>query len=210
MQILEREAIVQRALAPEPGLHTVPPSVIRAREAHDQLAPGVEPRQPRGGHDGFGAAHVKRHLVEPRDGLEARDVLRDDRMEWTEHEPEVLGALEAARHPLLVARRAGHVDPVRAAHVERPVPVEMLQPRAVGRGDDGREVEMLLHEPGKRKRHPIRVGEAQIGKALSQPLAPGGRLGIPSAEEGGQPLDPLPPARDQALAGAVSLEELSV
>ncbi len=160
IHILQGQAVVHGSLAAEPRLHAVPPAVIGARETDDQLAPGVEARQSRRGHDGLGAAHVKRHLVEPRDRLEPGDVLRDDRMQRAEHEPEILGALETACHPFLVACGAGHVDTVGAAHVERPVTVQMLEPRAVGGGDDGGEVEVLVHEARERKRHPVRVGEA--------------------------------------------------
>ena len=152
VQILEREAIVQRALAPEPGLHTVPPSVIRAREAHDQLAPGVEPRQPRRGHDGFGAAHVKRDLVEPRDGLEPCDVLRDDRMD----------AQRGAR----AHRRPSERSFGRDVHRVRTTPAPHGAQRAAGRKTDPEALVARKPHPAHQQRPRLSPSSRRIDRRL--------------------------------------------
>ncbi len=162
MEILEGEAVVEIPLAPEAGLHAVPPAVIGPGEGDDELPARVEARQPYGGHDRLGAAHVKGHLFELRDGSQERDVLGHHRMERPQHRAEVLDALQAPGHPLLVPIEAGHVDPVRAAHVERPAPVEIPQPGPVGRRHHRAQVEVLSHEAREGKGDAIGVGEAEV------------------------------------------------
>ena len=193
---------------PRPGLHAVPPAVIGAREADDELPARVEPRQPHGRHDRLGAAHVEGDLVQLRDRPEQRDVLGDDRVERPQHRTEIPHALQAPGHPVLVAPEAGDVDPVRAAHVERPVPVEVGRSRAVGRRDHGARIEVLPHEPREGKGHAVGVGEAQVREALAERASPGARLRVVRAEELGQPLDPQPAPPDPGLPGAVRPEEV--
>ena len=127
IEVLEGEAVVEGPLAAETRLHPVPPAVIGAGEAHDELAAGVEARQPYRGHHRLGAAHVEGHLVEARDTPEQRDVLRGDRVQRAQDRTEVAHPLEAPGHPFLVAAEPGHVHAVGAAHVEGRVPVEGLK-----------------------------------------------------------------------------------
>src|SRR5271166_2224592 len=66
MKVLESQAVAQRALAAQARLHTVPPSVISAGEAHDQLPARVESREADRGHHSFSAAHMKGYFVQFR------------------------------------------------------------------------------------------------------------------------------------------------
>ena len=131
---------------------------------------------------------------------------------WSEPrtQPEIAHALEPAGHPLLVAGHAGHVDAVRAADVERPPAVQILQPRAVGGGRHRAQIEALTHERRERGRHPVGVGEAEIGKALANRVAPGPGPRALFTQERGEPLDPLAPTRDPPLGRPVGAEELRV
>ena len=126
MEVLERETVVEVALATQSGLHAVPPSVVGPRKTHDELPAGIEAGQAHRRHDRFGSAHVKRDLVEARHRFELGRVLGDDRVKRPQHRAKRLHALQALGHPLLVARKAGDVDAVRPADIERPVPIEIL------------------------------------------------------------------------------------
>jgi hypothetical protein len=101
------------------------------------LRPVVEPGQPRRRHHGLGAAHVKRHLVEPGDRLEVRDVLGDDGMERPEH------LLEALHHTRPV--HGFHRRPRPAPHGWHPLG-HPGQRR--GRGDEAAAVAGRHQEPG--------------------------------------------------------------
>jgi hypothetical protein len=83
-------------------------------------------------------------------------------MQRPQHGAEVLDALDTPADPLLAAADAGDVHAVRPADVDRPVPVEVTERRAVGRGHHGAQVEPLAHDASERGRHPDRVGEPEI------------------------------------------------
>ncbi len=112
----------------------------------------------------------------------------------SQHGAERLDALQALRHPLLVAREPGHVEPVRAAHVERPLPVEVAEPGPLRLGHDRAQVESLPHDARERKRHPVGVGEAQVGEAVADRVAPCPRARVLRLEQPRQPIDARPSA----------------
>ena len=69
-------------------LHTVPPTVVGATEAHDVRLAGVVARESHGLHHRLGAGHVEGHLVLLRDALQASDVVGDDGVIRPENRPE--------------------------------------------------------------------------------------------------------------------------
>ena len=111
VHVLQGEAVADGTLAAGPRLHAVPPAVVGAGERHNEFAAGVEARQPHRGHDGFGAAHVERHFVEPGNRLEQRDVVGHQWVQRPENRSDVLHPFQALPHPFLVTLEAGHVDP---------------------------------------------------------------------------------------------------
>src|SRR5262249_4164869 len=125
--VLQCQTIVEWPLAPESALHAVPPAVISAGETDNELSPGIEARHPHGSHHRFGSAHVKRNFVHMRDFFEDRNVVGNHRMKRTQHRPEILYAFPAFVNPLFIAIEACDIDAIRAAHVDRPVTVEILQ-----------------------------------------------------------------------------------
>src|SRR5262249_61308752 len=129
-----------------------------------------------------------------------RDVLRGERMKRAEARAELRAQLESPRHPLLVAREPGDVEPVRPADVERPLPVQVAQPWTARLGDDRAEVEARSHESRERKGHADRVGEAQVGEAAADPVAPRSRAWRPCLERLAQPVDAGLPALHPAAA----------
>src|SRR2546428_3485985 len=64
MEVLERETVVEVALATQSGLHAVPPSVVGPRKTHDELPAGIEAGQAHRRHDPLGSPHVKPDPVE--------------------------------------------------------------------------------------------------------------------------------------------------
>ena len=95
---------------------------------------------------------------------------------------EVLHAVPALLNPVLVPIESGDVEAVQTAHVETPAAIEIAQTRPLRRGHDRRQVESLPHLRREGKRDAVRVGEAQIGEALSNAVAPLGRSRVPGAE----------------------------
>ena len=184
-----------------------PPPVIRPGKADDELAARVETRQAHRRHDGLGAAHVKRDVLEMRDALERGDVVGDDGMQRAEDRSQVADACPSFRDPVLVAIEAGHVEPVRPAHVEAPVAVEIAQARPVRRGDDTGEIELLPHLPRKRKRHAVGVGESQVGEAVANPRAPRERFIAALAADGAETFEAGPANRHRRGARAIRGEE---
>jgi hypothetical protein len=210
MEILERQAVLDTALAAKTGLHAVPPAVIRPREADDQLAARVEAGQPDRRHDRLGAAHVERHLVEPGDLTQARDVVGDDGVQRSQHGPQLAYPLEPLRHPVLVPLDARDVDPIPAADIERPVTVQVPETRALRRRDHRRQVEMLAHKRRERIGHPRRIGEAQVGKPLAVRVAPRGAPRILCSELLCQGIEPISPALHPLVGSAIGAEEVDI
>jgi len=131
IQIFQRETVIQTAFAPETRHDTVPPSVIRAREADDQPPPCVEAHQPHCRHHRFGAAHMEGHFVQPRYRPEHPDVVRDDRMHRSEDRTECLHTIPSALDPVFVALESRDIDAVGTADVQAPLAVEIAQSRPV-------------------------------------------------------------------------------
>ena len=123
--------------------------MVGAAEAHQVRAARVVARQPHGLHDGLGAGHVERHLVQARDRAQPRDVVGDDRVVGPEHRAEVarpapLPCVDA----LLVEVVAEHVDAVGAGQVEKPVAVEVGDRDAVGGAQEGAAGQVLRGRGG--------------------------------------------------------------
>src|ERR1700722_5229693 len=122
MKVLESQTVSNRPLATESRLHAVPPAVIGASEAYNQLPAGVESRQPDRGHHRFGAAHMKRHFVQFRNGFQKVDVFCNHRMQGAQNRAKVLNSFPALFHPFLVKVEPGDVESVRTADIEVPIP----------------------------------------------------------------------------------------
>ena len=134
-------------------------------------------------------------------------VFGHQRVEGAEHRPEVAHSLQALRHPVLVAIKAGHVQTIGTAHVEGPMPIEVEKSRPVRLRHHRAQVEVLPHEPHEGKRHSVGVGETQIGEAVADGVAPRPRPAILGPEEFGQSGHPLPAALDPRLTGPVGAKE---
>ena len=174
--VLERQHVGDFPLVPGAGLHAVPPAVVRAREAHHQLAALVERREPHRAHDRLRAGHVERNLVQLGDGFDHREVLAHDWVQRAEHRPEVFRRLPALLHPALVVVVAAHVHAVRPGDVQRLVAVQVHDAGALGRGGQRSDVEPLAHQLLKRKRHAVGVREPQIADTVQERLRGSQRL----------------------------------
>src|SRR5262245_31975961 len=96
-------------------------------------------------------------------------------MQWTEHGTHVPYAFPTVLDPFFVLIEAGYVHPVRAAHVDGPVAIEVLKFRTVRGRDDRAEIELLPDHAREGKRHPIGVGEAEIRETFTNGVSPGDR-----------------------------------
>src|SRR5271163_5203010 len=69
MKVLEREAVGDGSLTSQAGLYAIPPAVVSARKADNQLPARIESRQAYCGHHGLSTAHMKRYFVQFRNGF---------------------------------------------------------------------------------------------------------------------------------------------
>src|SRR5262245_31980426 len=100
--------------------------MIGSRKTYYPLPAGIKTRQAHGGHDGFGATHMKGHLVHLRYGFEPGNIVSHQRVERTEHWTEIFDALQPLVHPLLVVLKSRHIDAVRATHIQAPMAIEVV------------------------------------------------------------------------------------
>ncbi len=207
MEILQRETVTNVPFTAEAGLHAVPPAVIRPGKTHDQFATSVESGEPDRSHDGFGTAHVKGDFVQFGDGLELCDVVGDDRVQGPQHGPQIFHALPALLHPFLIAIIARDIDTVGAGNIQRPMSVDVKQLRSFGCGDDGAEIEFLLHQAGERKGHPSGISKPQIRESAADLMAPHTGLRIAFLKIFGQTIQRALTLRCRIVVGAVGFKK---
>ena len=147
-------------------LHIAPPTVIGAAEPHQMRAPRVITRQAHRLHDGLGAGHVERDLVEAGDLRQALDVVGQHGMEGAEHGAEILHAAGAVLHARLVEIVAEHVDAVRARQIVEGIAVEIGERDAGRRLQERSGAQVLAHDPAELERHPVGGRELQVGEAI--------------------------------------------
>src|SRR5262245_43377951 len=146
--------------------------MVSARKAHDQFPPGIETRHAHGGHDRFGAAHVKGDFVQLRHTFEHANVLRHYWMERTEHGHEIFDKIPALFDPSFIVVEAGHVDAIGATDIKRQLPIESSQLRTLRCRDHRTKIELFAHYTHERKRHAVGIGEAKVGKAFADCIGP--------------------------------------
>ncbi len=83
-----------------------------------------------------------------------------------EHRAELAHALDGARDRPLVEIVAQDVDAVGAGQIVEPIAVEVREHDARGRLHERRRFEVPAHDAAVLERHPIGVGELQIGDAV--------------------------------------------
>mmetsp|Transcript_21231 Transcript_21231/g.52440 ORF Transcript_21231/g.52440 Transcript_21231/m.52440 type:complete len:216 (+) Transcript_21231:1558-2205(+) len=83
--VLEAQDVGVLALVAGAGLDTIPPAVIGTSEAHDEFAAFVEGGEAHSTHDGFGARHVERHLIQLGHCLDHCEIFAHDWMQGSEH-----------------------------------------------------------------------------------------------------------------------------
>ena len=205
--VLQRIGVARRQRIADARLHVAPPAVIGAAEAHQVRAAGVIAREPHRLHDRLGARHVERHFVEAGDLLQAPDVVGDHRMIRAEHRTEVADPLMAALHAGLVEIVAEQIDAVRAGEVVERVAVEVGDRHAAGRLQERAERQVLAHDAAVLERHPIGVGELQIGNAVGHRRGGFERLRKVLLEMRRQPHEAGPALRGDRLGRIVGAEE---
>ena len=134
-------SLARRHRIADARLNVAPPAVIGTAEPDQMGAARVIARQAHRLHHRFGARHVERHFVEPRDLAQALDVVSNHRMIGAEHRPEIADALRAALDAFLIEIVPEEVDTIGACQVVEAVAVE------IGKGHAGRR----LHERGGRQ-----------------------------------------------------------
>jgi hypothetical protein len=164
----QRIGLVRRDRVADAGLHVAPPAVIGAGEANQAFAAGVIAGEAHRLHHGFGAGHVERDLVEPGNLAQPPHIIRDHGMIGAEHRAQRMGALFCRGDALPVKIIAEDVDAVGAGQVVEHIAID------IGDGDAGRGLhkgtgrKMLPHQPAVLERHPVGLGELQVGDALGR------------------------------------------
>ena len=164
----KRIGFVRRRRIADAGLHVAPPAVIGAAKAHQMRSAGMIARQPHRLHDGFGARHMKRYLVEPGNFLEEFDVLDDQRMVGAEHRAKLAHPRRAALDGFLVKIVTENVDAVGAAQIVAAIAVQIGDRHAARRLHEGGGRQVRAHHAAILERHPIGIGELQIGNGLAR------------------------------------------
>ena len=196
-QVGERQRAVGRGRVADTGLNLAPPAVIRAREPHDPLPPGVVAREPHGLHHRLGSRHMERHLVEPGQRGDATRIVRDDRVIGTEHRPQLGRDRRPFRDRLFVELIPEQVDAVGAGQVDEPVAVEVDHLGPLRALQERARAELAPHLGAELERHPVRAGELQVGKERPRRHRRRQRARETLGVERGQPLEPrAAPGRD--------------
>ena len=204
----ERIGLVRRHRIADAGLHVAPPAVIGAGKTNQMRASGVIARQPHRLHHGFGAGHVERDLVEAGNLAETFDVVGDDGMVGTEHGPERMRALFQLRDAVLVEIVSEDVDAVGAGEVVGDVAVDIGHGDAGRRGHKGAGRKMFAHQPRVLERHPVGLGEFQVGnprRRLRRHLA---ALGVTVLIDAGEPEEAVLALHGDVSRRAVGAKEL--
>ncbi len=152
--------------------------MIGPGETNEMRAACVIARKPHRLHHRFGAGHMERDLVLARDLAQSPDIVGNHRVVGAEHRAERMGAPLGTGNAILVEVVAEYIDAIRAGQIVQHVAVE------IGDGNPGRRLhkstgaEMLADQPAVLKRHPIGLGELQVGDAaceLQRHLPAGGK-----------------------------------
>ncbi len=205
--VLECVGLVCRQWVADTRLHVAPPAMIGAAEAHQVGPAGVVARQPHGLHHRLGARHMERHFVESGKLFQTLHVVGDDRMIRAEHRAKLADALDGASYRLLVEVVAEDIDPVGAGQVVELIAVEIREHDARGRLHERCGFEVLAHDAAILERHPIGVGELQIGDAIGRLGGAADRFGKARVIERRQPLEAGAAAPRDLLRRIVGTEE---
>src|SRR5262245_3710050 len=114
-------------------------------------------------HHGFGAGHMERNLVQPGNLGQTFDVVHDDRVIRAKHGTKLSNAGKTALHRPFVAVMAKEIDAIRPAEIVEPVAVEIDKHHALGRSNEGADLEMLAHQAAVLERHAVGLSELNIG-----------------------------------------------
>ena len=181
--------------------------MIGAGEADEPAPPRVVAREAHRLHHGLGAGHVERHLVEAGDRADARDVVGDDRVIGAEDGAEIADRLGAAREAILVEVDPEQVHPVGAGKVVEAIAVEVGDGDALGGREERAGAEMAPDVAAELKRHPVAVGELEVGHALPHLRRETSRPREPLPVKAREAHEPGLAARGHLLGGIVRAED---
>ena len=188
-------------------LHVAPPAMIGAAEPHQMRTAGVVTRQPHRLHHGFGARHVEGDFVEAGNLLQELHVLGDHGMIEAEHRSKRAHLRGATLDRLLVEIVAEDIDAIGTAQVVEAVAVEIGHGDAVARLQERSRRQARPHIAAVLERHPVGVGELQIGNAVRGFRGAPDGLGKACLVERGQPVEAGAAARRYVRGGIVGAKE---
>ena len=162
IHVLEGMGFTRRQRVTGAGLHVFPPTVVRATKTHQMAALSVVSSQPYRLHDGFGARHVKRHLIESRDRLQARDITQNTRVVCAKHRPKICGGLLSGLNTGFVKVVAKQVDAVGAGEVIELVAVQVSHRHAPGLLQEACGFEVLAQVVAILVRHAVPTGKLHV------------------------------------------------
>ena len=108
-------------------LYVVPPAMVGTAEAHEMAAARVIAREANGLHHRFGARHVKRDFIEPRDAFQGGGIVGDAGVVAAEYRAQLGDPLGPFADAGLVEVGAEQIGAVGTAEVEEFEAVEVAQ-----------------------------------------------------------------------------------
>ena len=190
-----------------PRLNVFPPAVVRTAETHQVAALGVVAGQSNGLHHGFCAGHVKRHLIQTRDGFKALHILQHTGVVRTEYRTEVFGRLLAGFNARLVEVVTQKVHAVRAGQVIKNVVIEVGDGDALGSFQETSTFDVPAQEITVLVGHPVATCELHVRNDLPGAGRHSDTLGEPRGVERCQFKKPVASAFHHGAAGAIGVEK---
>ena len=158
----QREGVARGHGVADAGLHVAPPTVVRATEAYQLVAPAVVSRQAHGLHHRLGARHVKRDLIHAGDALEAHQVIGHHRVVGAEHGAQIAHQGRTLLNAALVKIITQQVHAVRPGQIKEAVTVQIGHRDAFGRRHKGPDLQTLGHQFFELEGHAVGADELQV------------------------------------------------
>ena len=143
-------------------LHIVPPAVVRPSEANNFSLFAVVSGQAHRLHHGFGARHVKRHLVFARQLTQPLDVIQDTRVIAAQHGAQFIGHGCTFGHAGLVKIVAKQVHAIRAGDVDKLIAVHVGQIHVLASVPEIAQLQMFGEHFAKLVGHAVLTGQLHV------------------------------------------------
>src|SRR5258708_22779978 len=136
--------------------------MIRAAKAHQVRSARMIAREAHCLHHGFGAGHMERYFVKPRDFPQTLHIVGNYGMVRPEHRPKIADTVESFRDVPLVEVISKQIDSIRSCEIVKSIAVQVGN-RYAGRGlQECSRSQVCLDQTAILERYTIEVGELEI------------------------------------------------